>query len=119
MARSQAPRPDLRSATVRQSLLEALREGLASARDLSKRVGIPERDVAGHLEHLERSLRHGDERLVVEPPLCLACGFAFRRRERHRHTRPGRCPACHERRISLPRFRIERRRGGDGARGPR
>lgn len=93
---------------MRQSLHEALLEADATARDLSRRVGIPEHDVAEHLGHLERSLRHSEERLVVEPSVCLACGFAFTHRERHRYTRPGRCPECHGRRISLPVFRIER-----------
>ena len=102
------PRPDVRQATVRRSLREVLLAGEATARDLSRLVGIPERDVAEHLEHLERSVRHRGERLVVEPSVCLSCGFAFTHRERHRFTRPGRCPGCRGRRISLPTFRIER-----------
>ena len=93
---------------MRQSLREALLAGEATARDLSKRVGIPEHDVAEHVRHLDRSLRHAGERVAVEPAVCLACGFAFTHRERHPFTRPGRCPECHGRRISLPRFRIER-----------
>jgi predicted Zn-ribbon and HTH transcriptional regulator len=101
--------PDVRDETVRQSLREVLQGGAATARDLSRRVGIPERDVAAHLEHLERSVRHCGERLVVEPSVCFRCGFAFVDRERHRYTRPGRCPECHGHRLSLPAFRIERR----------
>jgi predicted Zn-ribbon and HTH transcriptional regulator len=109
MARRPSPPPDVRSATVRQSLREALLAGgPATARDLSRRVGIPERDVALHIRHLDRSLRRGGERVAVEPASCLACGFVFTHRERHRYTRPGRCPQCHARRISLPLFRIER-----------
>lgn len=92
---------------MRRSLHDVLRAGGATARDLSREVGIPERDVAEHLRHLERSLRHTGERLVVDPPSCLACGFTFTHRDRHRYTRPGRCPECHARRISLPVFRIE------------
>lgn len=104
------PRPDARHATIRQALREALLEGDATARDLSQRVGIPEHDVAEHLQHLERSVRHGGEQLVVVPSECLDCGFRFARRDRHRYTRPGRCPDCHGRRISLPVFRIEHKR---------
>ena len=102
------PRPEVRQATVRRSLREALLAGDATARDLSRCVGIPERDVAEHLRHLERSVRHAGERLVVEPSVCLSCGFSFTHRERHRYTRPGRCPECQGRRISLPAFRIVR-----------
>ena len=78
---------------------------MASARDLSQRVGIAEREVADHLEHLERSLAHRGERLITEPPKCLACGFEFTRR--HRFTRPSGCPECRGRRVTHPRFRIE------------
>lgn len=84
-----------------------LRAGAASARDLSRAVGIPERDVAVHLEHLARSLRRTGGRLAVTPSECLDCGFAFGERGHHRYTRPGRCPRCHGRRLTLPRFRIE------------
>jgi hypothetical protein len=104
MPRNSTPRPSIREATLHQVLLEAD----ATARDLSRLVGIPERDVAEHLRHLERSLRRSGERLVVEPSVCRSCGFTFTHRDRHRYTRPGRCPECHGRRISLPVFRIER-----------
>ena len=107
MPRQSTPRPDIRETTVRRSLRVVLLEGDATARDLSRRVGIAERDVAEHLRHLERSVRRSGERLVVEPSVCLSCGFTFTHRERHRYTRPGRCPGCHGRRISLPAFRIE------------
>ncbi len=97
-----------RGATLRQNLRDALREGPSrTARDLSKLVGIPERDVAEHLEHLERSVRHEGLRLVIEPAECLDCGFRFDARRQHRFTRPGRCPDCHSGRLTLPRFTLE------------
>jgi hypothetical protein len=93
------------SGTPREEIHRALREGFATARDLSKRVGISERDVAWHLEHLERSAKHRGERLRIEESRCLACGFDFP--GRRRFTRPGRCPKCASTRLSLPRFCIE------------
>jgi len=99
--------PEARNVTVRQALLEELLAAPATARDLSRRVGIREHDVAEHLGHLEQSLRRSGQRIVVEPPECLACGFVFMHRDRHRYTRPGRCPECQGRRITLPVFRIE------------
>ena len=96
--------PKPRSATIRESLLEVLREEPCTARDLSRRVGIPERDVKGHLEHLERSLRRRSETLVVEPARCLACDFTP---TRHPYSRPARCPRCRGRRLTLPRFHVE------------
>jgi hypothetical protein len=92
------------SETTRQRLLQALREGPATAKDLSKLAGISEREVADHLAHLARTLRARGERLVMEPPACLDCEFAFPGRERS--TRPSRCPRCRSRRITLPEFRV-------------
>ena len=91
-------------ATVRQRIAEALREGPATAKDLSRQVGISEHEVAGHLEHLARSLRARGEKLLMQPPECLDCGFAFPGRERT--TRPSRCPRCRSRRLTLPEFRV-------------
>jgi predicted Zn-ribbon and HTH transcriptional regulator len=104
MAARARPEPAA-SATVRQRISDVLREGPATAKDLSRRVGIPEREVPGHLEHLARSLRARGERLVLGRPECLDCGFAFPGRERT--TRPSGCPRCGRRRISLPSFRVE------------
>lgn len=93
--------------TVRERLRDVLREGPATAKDLSRRAGVAEREVPAHLAHLARSLVHRGERLRLERPACLDCGFDFPRRERT--TRPGHCPRCRSRRITLPRFWIEAR----------
>ncbi len=105
MADRTPPEPSPRGATVREQLRDALLAGPATARDLSARLRIRERDVAEHLAHLSRSLAHRGERLVVEPASCIACGFVFR--ERERLTRPGACPRCRSSRIDPPAFRVE------------
>ena len=104
MAARARPEPAA-TATVRQRIAEVLREAPATAKDLSRRVGISEREVASHLEHLAKSLRARGEKLAMERPECLDCGFAFPGRERT--TRPSGCPRCRSRRISLPSFRVE------------
>jgi predicted Zn-ribbon and HTH transcriptional regulator len=91
--------------TVREQLLEALRAGPATVKDLSRTVGVSERDVVRHLEHVERSLRGRGGRLRVALPACLDCGFGFAKRERL--ARPGHCPRCKGTRISLPSFSVE------------
>ncbi len=93
-----------RQATVRAALREALRAGPLTARELSGKVGIPEKQVAGHLEHLGRSLKAAGGRLHVEPPRCLDCGFVFRKRDRL--SRPSRCPVCRGERVDAPRFAL-------------
>jgi predicted Zn-ribbon and HTH transcriptional regulator len=100
------PVPAPRGATVREALKLALREAPATARDLSARVGLREKDVAQHLAHLARSLEHGGERLELEPAACVECGYRFRSRERL--TRPSACPSCRSTRIDPPVFRVVR-----------
>ncbi len=92
---------------MREELREALREGPATARELSSRVGVREREVAEHLEHLARSLASEGERLALDPAACLACGYVFRGRSRL--SRPSACPRCRGTHIEPPAFRIERR----------
>ncbi len=100
--------PPERGATVRGALeaeLASAPETGLTAKELSARVGIPEKDVAGHLEHLEKSLRAGGAQLDVIPAECLSCGFIFR--DRKRLTRPGSCPECRSTRIDPPAFRVK------------
>jgi hypothetical protein len=101
---ARAPIPAEAEDTPRARLRSILQTGPATARELSQRAGIAEKEVLHHLEHLDRSLRARGEKLVVEPPTCLGCGFAFR--ERQRLAKPGSCPGCRGTRISPPRFSV-------------
>jgi predicted Zn-ribbon and HTH transcriptional regulator len=94
--------PPARAATIRLELLRWLREGPRTARELSGLVGVAEKQVAAHLEHVARSLRSTGERLHVDPARCLACGFVFRKRERL--AKPSACPVCRGQHIEPPRF---------------
>ncbi|WP_224963389.1 ArsR family transcriptional regulator [Geomonas subterranea] len=93
--------PPPRQDTVRRELTVLLREENLTVRELSGLVGIPEKEVLEHLEHLRIAL-HG--RLDMTPPRCLECGFSFQKRERLK--KPGRCPVCHSGRIIDPSFTI-------------
>ena len=97
--------PPERSETPRAAIRAALLGPALTAREISVRTSLREKDVATHLEHLERSLRHDGERLVIEPAKCLACDFVFKTRERL--TTPGSCPKCRSERIAPPAFRVE------------
>ena len=105
MARAPIPQPAEATDTPRARLRALLLEGAATARELSQKAGLAEKDVIHHLEHLSRSARGRGEKLVVEPSACLACEFVFRDRERL--AKPGSCPKCGGTRIAPPRFLLQ------------
>lgn len=96
--------PPPRGETIRDALRRELRAGWVSARQLSTLVGISEKVVPDHLEHLEKSAASAGERFEVEPAGCAKCDYVFD--DRDRMTKPSRCPACKGQRIEPPRFRI-------------
>lgn len=98
-AAAPAPAEDTPRARLRALLLA---EGPATARQLSERAHLSEKDVRAHLTHLARSARPRGEQLTIEPALCEGCGFVFR--DRDRLGKPGRCPVCRSSRIRPPRF---------------
>lgn len=102
MSARQPPEPKPRGETVREELLRCLGAGPATAHDLSRAVGVSEKDVLSHLEHLDRSLRAKGGRLTVEPASCVDCGFVFR--DRARLGKPGACPKCRGTHLDPPRF---------------
>lgn len=90
--------------TIRKQIQALLEDGPMTDRELSQALGMAEKDVAGHLEHLARSLAAQGKKLAAEPSKCLACGFRFEKRERLKA--PGRCPRCRAERISRPEYSI-------------
>jgi hypothetical protein len=96
--------PAERRTTIRREIMDALQGRTLSARELSIEVGVPERDVYEHLEHIRMSAGGS---LAVAPAECRKCGFVFRKREKLR--RPGRCPACNGESIAEPLFSIARK----------
>lgn len=103
----EAPIPAERYNTIRQDIIRNLTGNILSAREISGAVGIPEKDVYQHLEHIRKSLK---KRLTVIPAQCANCGFIFRKRERL--SKPGRCPVCREGKIEEPLFSIKENSAG-------
>lgn len=91
--------------TVRREITAALEQGERSARDLSREVGISEKEVYSHLEHIRKSMSAAGRHLAVTPAECRKCGFVFSKRERLK--KPGKCPACRGESIHEPLFSIE------------
>ncbi|MFH2122482.1 MAG: transcriptional regulator [Pseudomonadota bacterium] len=90
--------------TIRHAIIILLLEGPISAKEISAAVGLPEKEVANHLEHIRRSLHATSAVLEVEPAECRLCGFVFVKRERM--SSPGKCPVCRHEAICDPLFSI-------------
>jgi len=90
--------------TIRQKMMAILSAGPCGAQELSRALGISEKEVYSHLPHLQRSIAASGRKLAVEPAVCLACGYVFSKRSRF--TRPGRCVRCRNERITEPTYRI-------------
>jgi len=92
--------------TTRQRIAGLLRGSSMTAGEISRAASVREKEVAGHLAHVARSVSAsgGRARFVVEPSKCLNCGFVFRKRERLKT--PSRCPICASEEITETRFGI-------------
>lgn len=91
------------SKTVRQTIIELLRQQALTAWDLAEILGIKEREVAEHLEHVARSVSCTGK-IRVEPARCKQCGFVFTKRKQFKS--PSRCPQCRSQQVERPRFSI-------------
>ena len=91
-------------ATTRQRIVDALREGPATPRELSKRLGVPTSVVYDHARHVAQSLENEDEQLLVAPPECKECGFSG---FDDPLSAPSRCPECKCERLTEPRLVVE------------
>jgi len=90
--------------TIRQQIIELLTAGEMDARELSRAVGVKEKEVYEHLAHIARSQAAKGSKLAVRASECLSCGYVFK--DRRRFTRPGRCPRCRESQLINPSFKI-------------
>lgn len=91
--------------TIRQRMMDLLREEELDSLALSQILSIPEKEVFEHLPHVVKSLKASGEKLTVSPYLCLHCDYTFDTRARF--TRPGRCPRCRNSHIRMATYFIE------------
>lgn len=93
-----------REQTIRQEIIKHLENGPLTAKDISRSVGIMEKDVYHHMAFIEKTVRNQEKRLNVTPYYCLACGFKFNNRKTFK--KPGKCPGCRDGRIGPAVFLI-------------
>ncbi|MBI5468457.1 MAG: transcriptional regulator [Deltaproteobacteria bacterium] len=94
--------------TARQKIMDAVKGMMLTAKDISKVVGLKEKEVLEHLPHVAKTVNSSKEalsaRFVVQPSECVSCGFVFKKRERLKT--PSRCPVCRSEEITEMRFGI-------------
>lgn len=98
------PIPIERKFSPRRAIIELLQGAAHSAKQISTKVGLPEKQVYGHLEHVKKTLGAEGKRLVIKPAVCNSCGFIFKKRERLKA--PSRCPLCRGESIQEPTYQI-------------
>jgi len=97
--------PVARSQTIRQKILSLLGGNTFSARDLSAEIGVSEKEIYYHLEHIQKSTDKSSHNFMITPALCKRCNFVFRKRDRL--TKPGKCPICRGESIQEPQFSVK------------
>lgn len=100
------PRPA--TETLRRTISELILEHPLSAREISVRAHLMEKELYDHLEHIRHSLHGVGSHLEVTPAECRSCGFAFSKRDRL--APPGKCPICRCETIFEPLFAIRQRK---------
>jgi hypothetical protein len=91
--------------TIRQQIIDLLSNHEMDAREISREVGIREKEVYEHLVHIAKSLAAKGKALLIQPSRCLSCGYVFA--DRKRFTRPGRCPRCKKTHLQSPAYYIQ------------
>ena len=98
--------PVERQETIRQKIMSLLDGRTLSARDISIDVGVSEKEVYEHLEHIQRTINKRERNFIVTPAVCKKCGFVFRKRDRL--NKPGKCPVCRNEIIQEPFFSVRK-----------
>lgn len=90
--------------TKRQQIIGLLQKQVMSAREISRAVGVREKEVYEHLSHVAKSVSYLKKQLRVIPSRCLRCGYVFKSRKRLNP--PSRCPECKDTHIQDPSYQI-------------
>ena len=85
-------------------MMDLLSDMEMTAIELSKALGIGEKDVYAHLPHVSHTAKASGKTLIIIPSECETCGYEFS--ERKRFTKPGKCPTCRGTHVRKPQFKI-------------
>jgi len=89
--------------TIRQTIMALLEQEALSTTDLAEMLGIKEKEIIDHMEHVARSVS-GERKLETTPAQCKTCGFRFTKKKQFKT--PSRCPKCKSELVEQARFLI-------------
>ena len=104
----QEAEPEPANQTRRQRIIELLERYSLDFEALRRELGLPRKALEEELGHIDKSLARQDAELVVEPAICMSCGYAFALRKERKFHAPKRCPECKAERVAPPSFSIRR-----------
>lgn len=87
----------------RKELIALLQNNQLGITEIARQMEVAPKEVEDDIEHLLKSLKHTEYKLIVTPAWCNKCGFRFHKDKFHR---PGKCPQCHGTWIHEPLFEI-------------
>jgi len=88
----------------RLELSKALRLREWAAAELARHFHVPAGEIVEDLRHIQKSLKHSDESITVDPAECRKCGYCF---SADKLNKPSRCPSCKGNRIRPPLLEIK------------
>jgi len=91
---------DSKLITVRQEISDFIKDSPATAKDISKAVGITEKNAYFQIEQISK--KYGKSLKVILPE-CRKCGFVFSKK----FGKPSKCPECQHTWVSEPEYYIK------------
>ena len=85
--------------TIRQKITELLKVKPVDTGYLSRALGVTQRAIEHHLEHVAKSV---GKKFEITASICNDCGFTYK--DRSRTTKPTKCPKCRSESIMPPLF---------------
>jgi hypothetical protein len=79
-----------------------------TAKDICDSLDISAKSIVYEdIEHISKTVRAKGKELLVNPAVCIECGYRFP--VGHNARRPSKCPKCRSERIEDPSFIIKRK----------
>ncbi len=96
--------------TRRKKIIDILLESEQPISPSEIALRIDERNVNiiyNDMEHIAKTLKSMNYKMIVEPPVCKKCGYVFKKTL---NKKPSRCPKCKSEWIEEPRFLVRRKK---------